>query len=184
MQIGIAILVVAIGIAGVFSWRAARTRQANDDLGRALTEYRAARYAQAATQFMEVAERWGSTPAGHLARIYAAQADLRADNVGNAVTVLQEARKGNGLPAYLQQEIVLTLGYASERSSDPAGAAARYQEAASMEGPYTATAIYAEARVRQQLGDNDAARKLQERLVTEFSTAPDAELVRGMLGQE
>src|SRR2546423_1421241 len=129
IQMAAVLLVVAIVGAGFLSYRTARSRQANDDLARALSEYRAAHYAQASAQFAEVAERWSSTPIGNLARIYAAQADIRADNLGNAVSVLEEARQSGKLPPYLQQEVLISLAYAAERNNDLAGAATRYQEA-------------------------------------------------------
>jgi outer membrane protein assembly factor BamD (BamD/ComL family) len=182
IQIGVGLLVVLVIIGGFLSLRAARTRQANEDLGRALNEYRGERYPQAAAQFAEVAERWKSTPAGEIARIYAAQADLRADNAGNALSTLEEVRKSSNLPSYLQQEVLLTLGYAKERSGDAKGAAAHFQEAGAAEGPFRATAIYEEARLRTQLGEVETARKLQDRLLNEFGQSPEAEEVRTRLG--
>jgi outer membrane protein assembly factor BamD (BamD/ComL family) len=182
LQVGVGLLVVLVIVAGFLSLRAARTRQANEDLGRALNEYRAQRYPQAAAQFAEVAERWSSTPAGEIARIYAAQADLRSDNVGNAMSVLEEARKSTNLPTYLQQEILLTLAYAKERSGDLKGAAANFQEASAAEGPFKATALYEESRLRTQLGEADAARNLQDRLISEFGQSPEAEFVRSRRG--
>jgi outer membrane protein assembly factor BamD (BamD/ComL family) len=184
MQIGAALLVVALVVAGFFSLRAARLRQANEDLSQAMADYRAGQYAQAATRFLEVAQKWSSTPAGGLARLYAAQADLKADNAGNAVSLLEEARKDASLPAYIQQGIQMSLGFAAERSNDVAGAAARYQEAASMEGPFIAAALYEAARLRRQLGESAAATSLEDRLLNEFSEAPEANIVRSLRGQQ
>lgn len=184
MQIGAALAVVALAVAGFFSLRAARTRQANEDLARAMADYRAGQYAQAATQFMEVVQKWGSTPAGGLARVYAAQADLKADNTGNAVSVLEEARRDASLPPYVQQGVVLSLAFAAERNNDQAAAANRYQEATGMEGPFTATALYEAARLRRQLGEAAVALSLEDRVLNEFSQAPEANVIRARRGQQ
>ncbi len=46
---------LALVVAGYFSLRSARVRQANDDLDRAIAEFHAGHYSQAAAQFADVA---------------------------------------------------------------------------------------------------------------------------------
>ncbi|HVM96330.1 MAG TPA: tetratricopeptide repeat protein [Candidatus Acidoferrales bacterium] len=171
------VALVLLIIAGTISMRSARLRQANDDLSRALADFRNARYAQAATQFAEVAQRWPSTAAGRIAVLYGANADLNTNDFATAETLLQSLLNATAWPPYLQQEALLSLGYALERKADYAAAAGRYAEAAGLEGPYTPMAILGEARTRQQAGDKEKARALYERFTREFPQAPETDLV-------
>ena len=176
---GAAILVLLV--LGYFSVRSARDRQANEDLTRALGEFRAGRYSEAATQLRDVASRWRSTPAGRLADLYAANADLNANNLESASLVLEQALSERSWPSYLQQQTLLDLGFALERKGDVAAAASRYAEAARVDGPYTPMAILGEARCREQAGERDQARELYERFTREFPDAPELEVVGAKL---
>jgi predicted negative regulator of RcsB-dependent stress response len=181
--IGGSVLVVLLAGLGFFNRHAASDRQASDDLARALVDYRAERYAEAANQLRDVASRWQSTPAGRVADLYAANADLNANNFDGASTVLEGVLNGRQWPSYLQQQAVVGLAFALERRADFPGAAARYAEAAALEGPYTPAAILGEARCREQAGDKDKARQLYERYAHEFPDAPESELIAAKLGQ-
>jgi outer membrane protein assembly factor BamD (BamD/ComL family) len=173
---GVVVLVVLVA-AGIVSARSARIRQANEELTQALGQFRAGHYGEAATQLTELAERWQSTPAGRIAGLYAATANLKADKFEQASALLQEALNAPDWPPYLRQAALVDLGLALERKGDAAAAAARYGEATSVEGPYTATAILAEARCRTQVGEKDKARALYERFTREFPQSPELELV-------
>jgi len=175
-QIGGGVALVALIGVGFVSVRSARLRQANDDLDRALTQFRNSQYAQAATELADVANRWGSTTAGQVARLYAANADLRSANFDAAAALLQEVIGARDWPPYLQQQALLDLAFALERKPDVTAAAARYADAAALEGPYTGLAILGEARCREQAGERDKARSLYERFVREFPEAPETEL--------
>jgi outer membrane protein assembly factor BamD (BamD/ComL family) len=181
-QVGGGIALVLVAVAAFMTMRSARTRQANEDLANALAEYRGGRYAQAATQLGEVAGRWAATVPGEVARIYAAQADLRANNVATATTAFQEAQAYKDLPVYLQQQVLLGQGYALERSSNPKDAADRFRDAAALEGPYISVALLAEAQLREQLGDKAAADKVYDRLLSEFSQLPEIDLIKAKRG--
>ena len=85
----------------------------------------------------------------------------------------RRSSKARDWPTYLQQEALLDLGYALEQKGDAKTAAERYNQAITVEGPYTGIALFAEARMREKLGDKDAARKLYERFVREFPQAPE-----------
>jgi predicted negative regulator of RcsB-dependent stress response len=170
--------VVALGlvIGGSLSLHAARIRQANDDLAQALSAFQAGHYSQAATQLSDVASRWHATAAGRLARLYAANADLQADNLESARVLLEEVLRNHDWPPYLRQQALLDLGFALEAKGDHAAAAARYAEAAAVDGPYTSLALLGEARCREVAGEKAKARELYARYAREFPQGPDAAL--------
>jgi len=181
-RVGAAIVVVVIAVGGYFSVRTARVRQANEDLNRALAEVRSGRYGEGAAQLADVAARWSATTPGQLATLYAASADIKANNFDTAALLLQDALDGRSWPPYLQQQALVSLAFALDRKGDTAGAATRYGEASAIAGPYTAMAILGEARGREQLGDKEGARKLYERLLREFPQAPESAIVTAKVG--
>jgi len=181
LQVGGGGAVVVLLVIGLLSVRGARARQANDDLTQALVALRAGHNSEAAAQLMDVANRWQSSNPGRIARLYAAQADLKADNFDAAASALQDLVSSADLPPYMRQDALVTLGFALDRKADLAGAAARYSEAASLEGPYTQMAILGEASCRERLGQKDEARKLYERYAREFPQTADSEAVNGKI---
>jgi tetratricopeptide (TPR) repeat protein len=176
-RVGVVVALVGVVIAGFVSVRGARDRQANEDLSLALGAFRAGNYSAAATQLADVASRWHSTPSGRIATLYAASADLKANNFDSAALLLQDALDARQWPIYLQQQALVSLAFALERKGDTAKAAARYAEAAALQGPYTADAILGEARCREALGEGDAARKLYQRFVREFPQAAGIDVI-------
>jgi tetratricopeptide (TPR) repeat protein len=177
------IVILALLVTAFVSLRSARVRQANDELGRALGEFRAGHYANAATQLGEVASHWQSTAPGRIAALYAANAELKAQHLDAAIAGFQALAGANDWPSYLQQEVLLGLGSAMQRKGDSAAAATTFQQAAALEGPYRAGAILGEARCREQLGEKDKARELYQRFQLDFPDAAAAELVAARLQQ-
>ncbi len=174
---------VALVVTGFLSVRSARVRQANEDLGRALGEFRAGHYAAAATQLADVGSRWHATAAGDIAGLYAANANLKANNVETATVVLQDVLNARDWPAYLRQQALVDLAYALEQKGEAEAAAGRYAEAATLDGPYTPLAVLGEARMRERLGQKDQALALYERFVREFPQAPEADVVSAKAAQ-
>jgi TolA-binding protein len=177
---GVAALVLVV--MGFVSIRNARVRQANEDLSHALADFRDGRYAQAATQLADVASRWQSSSAGRIAGLYAANADLNANDFETAKVLLQEVLSAHDWPSYLRQQALVDLGYTLEHKGDAAGAAARYAEAAALEGPYMAQALLGEARCREQIGEKDKAQRLYQQLQRDFPQAVEGELAAAKLG--
>ncbi len=177
------IVLIVVVVAGFFSVRGARIRQANEDLSHALADFHGGQYRRAATQLADVASRWQSTTAGRVAGLYAANADLHTDDVETAAALLQDALATRDWPPYLHQQALVVLGYALERKADVQGAAGRYAEAAAAEGPYTPLAILSEARCREQAGEKDKARALYERFKRAYPEAPEKEIVAGKLDE-
>ena len=173
--------IAVVVIAGFFSLRSARTRQANEDLAQALEGFRSGRYREAANQLAGVADRWQATPIGGIAALYAAQAEVRADNTDAANSRLRDVLNGGQSASYLHQQALVDLAFVFERKGDLAAAADQYAQAASSDGPYTATAILGEARCREQAGEKEKARTLYERFAQEFSQAPEIEVVQAKI---
>lgn len=178
---GGAFAVVVVAIAGFFSLRTARVRQANEDLAQALTGFQAGRYAEAAGQLASVADRWQATPVGRIAALYAAEAEAKANNLDAATTRLRDVVAAGESVPYLQQQALADLAAVLEHKGDYAAAADQFAQAASSEGPYTASAILGEARCREQAGEKDKARTLYERFAQEFSQAPEIEVVQAKI---
>ena len=178
---GAGVVAVVVIAAGIWSVRGARARQANEDLSRALSEFRAGHYAQAATQLADVANRWQSTAPGRVATLYAANADILANNFDTAAALLQDTSDAQRWPPYLQQQALVSLAFALEGKGDRQTAEARYGEAVTLGGPYTALAILGQARCREGLGDSAGARKLYECFAREFPQAPENDLVSAKL---
>jgi len=177
---GVALCVlVALGFVSV---RSARNRQANDDLTQALGSFHGGNYGEATTKLGEVANRWQSTTAGRIARLYAAVASIRNQNFESAAVLLQDSTDQGQLPPYLQQQALMDLAVALEGRGDVPGAAAKYGEAAGLDGPYTAMAIWGEARCREQAGQAAQASALYERYAREFPDAPDHEMASAKAG--
>ena len=173
--------VAVLVVAGFFSLRTARARQANEDLTQALTGFHAGRYREAANQLAGVAERWQSTPIGRIASLYAAQAEVKANNGEAASTRLRDVLAAAEPASYLHQQALVDLAFVLEGKGDLAAAADQYAQAAAAAGPYTATALLGEARCREQAGEKDKARTLYERFAQEFSQAPEIEVVQAKI---
>lgn len=179
--IGAGVAVLLLGIASFTSVREARGRQASDDLGQAVAELQAEKYEEAAGKLADVSKRWESTLAGSIARLYAVGANLKAGKYDDAAALLADLPSDSSWPAYLQQQATLSRGVVAEAKGDLTTAATRFVEAASMEGPYTAVAVFSGARVRERAGQKEEARKLYERYTREFPQASDHELATAKL---
>ena len=177
-QVGGGVAVVVLLIVGLLSVRGARVRQANDDLTQAVAALRAGHNSEAATQLMDVANRWQSTTPGRIARLFAADADLKTDNLDGAAAALQELLTVLRLAAVSAPG---SAGHARLRpraQGRPGGRGGALQRSArASKGPYTEMAILGEASCRERLGQKDEARKLYERFAREFPQAPDSEMV-------
>lgn len=178
--VGGAVLAVMVA-GGVFAAvRHARTRDANEDLARALVAYRDPKSTDAARQLSEVGQRWTGTTVGTVAQLLGVSAELRNNNAETALVVLDSAQT-SGLPQYLQQQVLIGEGYALDAKGKPSEAWAKYAAASALGGPYSYTALLAEARGREAGGDPQKAKELYERIKRDFPDGPDRELIDGKL---
>lgn len=178
---GLLLVGAAIGVASAF--RSAKIRDANADLALAMASLRGSDLSNAATSLTNAAQRWDSTPIAELASLLAANTEIRLGQNDNAIKRLSEllSKSGNELPSYLKQQALVAWGAALEEKSDWTTAAAKYQAAAEISGPYTAQAVLHEARAREQLGEKERATELYRKLYDQFPEFPDREIVRSKI---
>jgi predicted negative regulator of RcsB-dependent stress response len=175
------ILAVLLVLGAISLSNAARQRQANEELSRALATLRAENYPDAATQLRTVADSWSSTAVGKLARLYAADAQLEAGNPDLAATDLNTLLADPPPADYLEQQAALNLGYSLEAKQDYAGAADSYAKAAAISGPYRALSLQREGRMREQLGDKERAEKVYETFLQDFPEAAEVKVIEAKL---
>lgn len=177
-------IVVLIGVAGILvSFRSARVREANQDLGQAMLALQGEDLGQAASQLSEVARRWNETKAGGLAGLLAAHAELRRGNYDSALVLIERLwEPAHDFPPYIRQQILLSWGAALEGKGELEAAAEKYGRSAGLSGPYSGPAILAQARVREKAGATEQARELYRKYLEDFPDFPDQELVQAKLG--
>jgi tetratricopeptide (TPR) repeat protein len=174
-------LVLIGGVMGVTSaFHSARDRDANSDLALAMASLRGSDLSSAATSLTDIAQRWRDAPVADLAALLAANTEIRLGRNDSAITQLSALLSDSSaeLPSYLRQQVLVAWGSASEEKADWTTAAAKYQAASDLSGPYTAQAVFAEARAREKLGENERATELYRKLYDQFPEFPDRDLVR------
>lgn len=176
---GGAALVAVIAVVGITSaYRVARVRDANADLSRAMNALGSGQFAAAASELKGVSDRWAETSVAPLARLLAANAALRAGDADTAIAELTALEpSAPALPGYLQQQRLLALGSALEMKEQWLDAAAKYQAAVALTGPYTGEAVLGEARTRDRAGEGDRARELYRQAYDQFPDLPNRELI-------
>ena len=176
--IGAALLAVLVAAGIATAYRGARVRDANADLARALNKLNGNDYTGAATELIDVSNRWEGTGVAPLAALLGASAAVRAGDADKAIAQLTQLQSNAAtLPPYLQQQILFTWGAALESKQQWLEAAAKYKEAAALSGPYTGDAVLGEARTRELGGEGDRARELYRQAYDQFPDLPDRDLI-------
>jgi hypothetical protein len=178
---GGAIVAIVATVAIVGAFRAARHRDANGDLARAMATLRADNLSGAAAELTEVSRRWSGTMPAHLAAVLGANAELRLGNVDKAIVALQELEASGDLPTYLRQQLLLAWGYALAQKQSWPEAAAKYEAAEAVGGPYTGQAVLGQARAKEAAGDAEGARALYRKFYDQFPDAPGRDVVESKI---
>jgi hypothetical protein len=171
--------VAAIALVGILAaYRAARERDANADLARAMALLGADQFAAASTELKEVSTRWSDTQVGPLARLLAANAALSNGDADGAIAELVALEpNASALPPYLHQQMLFVWGAALEGKQQWVDAAVKYQAAAAQNGPYTSDAMVSEARTRERAGETDRAKELYRQVYDQFPDLPDRDRI-------
>jgi hypothetical protein len=173
-------IIVAIGIAAAY--RGARERDANADLARAMQTLTANDYPAAATALLEVSGRWEGTGVAPVAGLLGANAALRGGDADKAIAELTRLQAQSGSwPSYLRQQLLVAWGLALEDKQQWQDAAAKYKEAAALDGPYTSDAMLGEARARERAGEADRAKQLYQQVYEQFPDLPSRDLIASKL---
>jgi hypothetical protein len=178
-------LVVAVAIFVFTAFQSARSNDSNTDLGRVMLAHQSDASAEAAKAFAEVAQRWSSTPAGKVAAILAANAELRQGNEAGGADLLKQLLDArDGLPDYIRQELLFDWGYSLERRESWNDAAEKYAAAAALQGPFAAPALLGEARVRERAGDTERAQQLYAVFAEKFPDFPDHAMISAKIAEQ
>ena len=123
---------------------------------------------------LDIAEQYGSTPAGNLANYYAGVSYLQLGQFAAAVSYLEDFDPdGTVLPAAHAG----ALGDAYAQTGDMAAAASQYEDAVGLADDNTLLAPYflkKLALLRERNGDPAAANELYSRIRDEFPTSAEA----------
>ena len=173
-------IIVAIGIAAAY--RGARERDANADLARAMQTLGANDYAAAASALLDVSSRWDGTGVAPVAGLLGANAALRGGDPDKAMAELTRLQaQSSDWPSYLRQQLLVAWGLALEDKQQWQDAAAKYKDAAALDGPYTSDAMLGEARARERAGEADRAKALYQQVYEQFPDLPSRDLVAAKL---
>ncbi len=176
-------LVAAVG--GTLAYNAARAREANAELGRAMSTLAAGNFAEAARDLTQVADRWHGSPVSPIAQLLAANSDLRAGELEAAIAAFEKLEPRSGeLPPYLRQQLLFAWGAALEGKGQWQQAAAKYAAAGELSGPYTGDAVLGEARAWQQAGEEGRARHLYRKAYDQFPQLPERDVISSKAGSE
>jgi tetratricopeptide (TPR) repeat protein len=169
LVLGLAGAVVAVALIGlaVGRWRAGRSEAAAVAFRSAQSQFDAARYAEAAGAFAEVASAHPHTPFGRLAGLYRAHALARAGEAAAAATAYTEYLATSPGSEYLRQEALAGLARGREATGDTSGALDAYTQAGDLRGPYRTDALLGAARLLEAAGRTDQAREIYTRLLKE-----------------
>ena len=176
---GVGIVVIIFGVLGYTYYMVNQGEAANDALGEILPVYESGSYQEAldgtadAPGLLEIADEYGSTDGGNLARFYAASALFELGRYDEAEEYYEAYDGGEDI---LGASAVAGQGAVAEQRGDFADAARLYQRAArTYESAATAPGYYLDAaRNFEQAGDFDGARAAYEEIVEEYPDAPQA----------
>ncbi|MDQ3100544.1 MAG: soluble NSF attachment family protein [Bacteroidota bacterium] len=127
--------------------------------------------------FLEVADRYGRTPAGNLAHYYIAAISMQQ---GEYELALEHYKKADLDDDVLRVMAVGNQGDALVELGRPEDAVKEFEKAAGMETNEFTTPMYLMKAgiVHQQLGDTKKAQKAFKRIADEFPTSADATQAR------
>ena len=175
----VGIVVIFLGVLGYFFYLGNQSDLADEALGSVLPLYESGQYQEAldgtaeTPGLLEVADEYGATDAGNLARFYAASALFQLERYDEARDFFA-AYDGDddllGASALAGEAAVVEIG------GDHAAAARLYERAAeTYESAATAPAYYLDAaRNYEAAGDYDAARAAYEAIEETYADAPEA----------
>lgn len=135
--------------------------------------------------FLEVIERYGSTPSGNLAKHYTGICYLRMGDLENAAAYLAKFSPVKGLPGQIINAQNLGLqGDVAVEQQQYAKAAKFFRKAVSAsDNNFTAPVyLYKQALTEQALGNDKQAAELFERILADYPMSTEAREAEKLLG--
>lgn len=175
----VGIVVIFLGVLGWMYYQAGQSDRADEALGAVLPTFEQGAYQEAldgtaeAPGLIEIAEEYGSTDAGNMARFYAASALFGLGRYDEAGEYFEDYKKGDdvfGAAAIAGEAAV------AEQNGDHAAAGRLYERAARrFESEATAPGYFMDAaRSYEAAGDFAAARNAYEAIEEDYADAPEA----------
>jgi Tfp pilus assembly protein PilF len=119
-----------------------------------------------------------------LVRFYLSEVYSRVGKPEEAKQLLSmKNSQSSGEAEYFSQRLLLAQGNIAEQKNDLAEARIVYENAAAIEGPFTADAMLALARVTEAAGDSAAASAVRDKFLTAYPNSSLAEVLRQKLGK-
>ncbi|HEY8515636.1 MAG TPA: tetratricopeptide repeat protein [Candidatus Binatia bacterium] len=178
VQIGAAGLLGVLLLVGAITWyvqaraeRAARAYYGANEL------FKREQWGEAYESFRAVANDYGSTSYGRLAKLYAGRAAMKAGKPAEAVPMLREFANQAPDPA-LEQLALVELAAALEASGDASSARTELERAVAIDGPAKPEAQISLARLAEAAGEKDKAIELYQKYLEEDPDGASAELAR------
>ncbi len=173
------IVILFLGVVGYMFYQANQSDRADDVLGAILPTYESGSYQEAldgnadAIGLLDIADDYGSTEAGNLAKFYAAAALFELERYEEAAEMYEDYDGGEDL---LGASALAGQAAITEINGDHDGAATLYRRAArAYESAATAPAYYLDAaRNFEAAGNYDAAREAYEAITEDYEDAPEA----------
>ena len=183
-----ALVLAALAVALFAWWRAGQNTEVTDRLAASVALFESGQFEQALrtdgarTGLKDLADSYGGTKAGNLARYYTATSLYELKRYDEAKTYF-EAFDGGG--TVLGPAADAALASILENQNKPAEAAAAYVEAADAAASPLFTPMHLLSAARAYLAAKrpDDARRVLERIEADYAESPEAQDVAFMLGQ-
>jgi len=177
---GVAVVVVAIIVAALIAQgRVRATREASSAMSAAETAYFNGNFAQAASQFRSVADRFGSAKSARLARLFEGNAQLASGNAAAAEEAYRKFLSKRNLDPMSLSAAYRGLGGGLDAQQKFAEAGAAFEQAAKVQGNLMAAEDwYQAARAYDQAGQKADADRAYREVVDNYAQTPVAQEAR------
>ena len=179
---GITILLVSVSLFFV-AYQNYRRAFALEELRLGVTELKNSNLEKAIEHLQKAENSLGfDKSGGKVAAFYLNEAYSRDKNIDSKKSdMIDSVRSPQFAQDYLSQIVLLSQGRISEKNNDFVSARKFYEDASSIEGPYTAEALLSAARTAELTSDQNAAVVFREKFVTAYPNSPFIDIVRGKL---
>lgn len=180
LAIGGAVLAAAVLLIGVTGYYRSTRDAAATDFARAVANLEFDSPTAAEGSLDSLAARSNTGPYGTLGSLYKANLAAEAGRYEEALVSYDRFLDSAPTP-YLKQVALMGKGYALERTGKDADAAAAYEQAAALEGPYAKPALSDRARLAEKAGDKAKAVETLKKLLELEGSGPGSSAIEQRL---